>query len=89
MPEPRAGRVTRDQPGGGGPGCLVVGAFGCAVLGLVSLVSGDFESALQFLARREVVRELTAAGMSTRAIAPIVGVGKSTIDRDAQQVSSP
>lgn len=34
--------------------------------------------------RREVVRELTEAGMSTRAIAPVVGVGKSTVERDSQ-----
>lgn len=32
--------------------------------------------------RRELVAALTAEGMSTRAIAPIVGVGKSTVDRD-------
>jgi len=31
--------------------------------------------------RRAVVGELTAAGMSTRTIAPVVGVGKSTGDR--------
>ena len=33
--------------------------------------------------RREVVRELTTAGMSTRAIAPVVGVSKDTVHRDA------
>jgi hypothetical protein len=32
--------------------------------------------------RRGVVRELTAAGMSTRGIAPIVGVNQSTVIRD-------
>jgi hypothetical protein len=37
--------------------------------------------------RREVVRELTEAGMSTRSIAPVLGVGKSTVERDVQQVS--
>lgn len=32
--------------------------------------------------RREVVRELTEAGMSTRAIAPVVGVSPMTAHRD-------
>lgn len=32
--------------------------------------------------RREVVQELTAAGMSTRAIAPVVGVSRQTIIND-------
>jgi len=32
--------------------------------------------------RREVVRELTEAGMSTRAIAPVVGVDQKTVVRD-------
>jgi len=32
--------------------------------------------------RREVVRELTSAGMSTRAIAPVVGTGHKTVARD-------
>lgn len=53
-------------------------------------VSDRFGGALNNLGievRREVVRELTEAGMSTRAIAPVVGVSQSTI-RDDQQVSS-
>lgn len=43
-------------------------------------------SGLDVAARRVAVRTLTDWGLSTRAIAPVVGVGKSTIDRD-QQVS--
>lgn len=34
--------------------------------------------------RREVVRELTEAGLSTRAIAPVVGVNNATVYRDRQ-----
>lgn len=34
--------------------------------------------------RRPVVHELAAAGMSVRAIAPVVGVGKSTAARDLE-----
>lgn len=36
--------------------------------------------------RREVVRELTEAGLSTRAIAPVVGVTQKTVVQDARQV---
>lgn len=36
--------------------------------------------------RRAVVQELTQAGMSTRAIAPVVGVGSTTVKRDRQVV---
>lgn len=36
--------------------------------------------------RREVVRELTEAGLSTRAIAPIVGVTNKTVALDRRQV---
>jgi hypothetical protein len=36
--------------------------------------------------RREVVRELTRAGMSTRAIAPVVGVHHDTVARDVRRV---
>lgn len=53
-------------------------------------VSDRFGGSLQRLGvevRREVVRELTAAGMSTRAIAPVVGVSQKTVDRDVRQVS--
>lgn len=32
--------------------------------------------------RREVVRELTSAGMSTRAIAPVLGVSNFTVHED-------
>lgn len=37
--------------------------------------------------RREVVRELTAAGLSTRAIAPVVGTSFKTVARDLAPVS--
>lgn len=37
--------------------------------------------------RREVVREMTEMGMSVRAIAPVLGVGKSTVKRDQEHVS--
>jgi hypothetical protein len=37
--------------------------------------------------RREVVKELTAAGMSTRAIAPVVGVNNATVHRDLAHVA--
>jgi transposase len=48
-------------------------------------VSARFGKALARLGvetRREVVRELTDAGMSTRAIAPIIGVDQKTVSRD-------
>lgn len=48
-------------------------------------VADRFGGALQRLGvdtRREVVKELTAAGMSTRAIAPVVGVDQATVVRD-------
>lgn len=48
-------------------------------------VADRFGGSLQRLGvevRREVVRELTAAGMSTRAIAPVVGVSHMTIQND-------
>lgn len=50
-------------------------------------VSDRFGGALSRLGvevRREVVRELTEAGMSTRAIAPIVGVSQKTVVQDSQ-----
>lgn len=54
-------------------------------------VSERFAGALTRLpieVRRPVVAQLSAAGMSTRAIAPIVGVSQKTVDRDARnQVS--
>lgn len=34
--------------------------------------------------RREVVRELTEAGLSTRAIAPVVGISHMTVTRDLE-----
>lgn len=61
-----------------------------AVLGYRSVgeyVSDRFGGALSKLAvemRREVVRELTDAGMSTRAIAPVVGVSNKTVHQDLQ-----
>lgn len=39
-------------------------------------------------ARRPVVAQPSAAGMSTRAIAPVVGVTQSTVDRDVQVTRS-
>lgn len=38
--------------------------------------------------RRAVVGELTAAGLSTRAIAPIVDVSQKTVDRDVRAIST-
>ena len=37
--------------------------------------------------RRRVAKELAEAGMSTSAIAPILGVGQSTVDRDLRQLT--
>ena len=54
-------------------------------------VSERFSSALQRLTpevRRPIVGELSAAGMSTRAIAPIVGVSDRQVRYDAAQVGS-
>ncbi len=42
---------------------------------------------LDRVARQSFVAELSAEGLSTRAIAPVVGVGKSTVDRDISHVS--
>lgn len=53
--------------------------------GVSQYVSECFGDALAHLGvevRREVVRELTAAGMSTRAIAPVVGVSHDTVHKD-------
>lgn len=52
-------------------------------------VSDRFGGALNNLGievRREVVRELTDAGMSTRAIAPVVGVSNFTVSKDQAAV---
>lgn len=54
-------------------------------------VSDRFGSTLSRLGmevRREVVRELTEAGLSTRAIAPVVGVNNATVHRDLSRVAS-
>lgn len=54
-------------------------------------VSDRFGGALNNLGievRREVVRELTEAGMSSRAIAPVVGVSDRQVRYDAEQVGS-
>jgi transposase-like protein len=48
---------------------------------------GDSLTRLGVDMRRDVVRELTEAGMSTRAIAPILGVSKDTVHRDLARVS--
>lgn len=47
-------------------------------------VFGDAPLRLERDARQELVAELTAEGMSTRAIAPIVGVSQMQVVRDAQ-----
>ena len=49
---------------------------------LSAYVADRFDDSLSRLGvdmRREVVKELSAAGMSIRAIAPILGVGKDTV----------
>lgn len=54
-------------------------------------VSDRFGGSLQRLGyevRVSVVKELTAAGMSVRAISPVVGVSKSQVAKDAQVSSS-
>jgi transposase len=54
---------------------------------LSAYVADRFDDSLSRLGvdmRREVVKELSAAGISTRAIAPVVGVAKSTVERDQQ-----
>ncbi len=64
-------------------------ALGYASVG--AYVADRFGGALQQLGvevRREVVRELTVAGMSTRAIAPVVGVNNATVHRDLSRVAS-
>lgn len=48
---------------------------------------GDALSKLGVDMRREVVKELTEAGLSIRAIAPIVGISKSQVAVDAAEVS--
>lgn len=58
------------------PGAYVSDRFGQALAGLGLDV------------RRAVVGELTAAGMSTRAIAPVVGVSKSQVATDIQVSST-
>jgi len=45
---------------------------------------GDALGKLGVELRREVVRELSNAGLSTRAIAPVVGVSQKTVDRDVR-----
>lgn len=53
-------------------------------------VSERFSGSLKRLpleVRRPVVKELSEAGMSTRMIAPIVGVSQKTVDRDTRKVS--
>jgi N6-adenosine-specific RNA methylase IME4 len=49
---------------------------------------GDSLTRLGVEMRRDVVGELTAAGMSIRAIAPIVGASKSTVADDIAQLSN-
>ena len=47
-------------------------------------VFGDSPLRLERDARQELVADLSAQGMSTRAIAPIVGVGHKTVARDLE-----
>lgn len=49
---------------------------------------GDALAKLDPTMRREVVRELTEAGMSVRAIAPVVGISKSQVANDQREVST-
>lgn len=51
-------------------------------------VFGDAPLRLERDARQELVAELAAEGMSTRAIAPIVGVDNATVHRDLGRVAS-
>lgn len=54
-------------------------------------VAAEFENVLPRLdrePRREFVRELASRGMSTRAIAPVVGVSKSQVAADIEVSSS-
>lgn len=53
----------------------------------VSECFGDALSQLSTGVRREVVSELAASGMSTRAIAPVVGVHFDTVARDIKATS--
>jgi hypothetical protein len=48
----------------------------------LSDVLGETPMRLEREVRQELVAELAAQGMSSRAIAPIVGAGHSTVDRD-------
>jgi hypothetical protein len=51
-------------------------------------VATEFSGSLKALEKAErmpVVEKLSESGMSTRAIASVVGVGKSTVDRDRQE----
>lgn len=52
---------------------------------ITEYVADRFGGSLQRLGvevRREVVRELTEAGMSTRAVAPVVGISHTQVQRD-------
>lgn len=60
----------------------------CGVSEYVSECFGDALSQLSTGVRREVVSELAASGMSTRAIAPVVGVSKSQVATDIQVSSA-
>lgn len=48
---------------------------------------GDALGKLGIELRREIVRELSSAGLSTRAIAPVVGVSNFTVSKDIAAVS--
>lgn len=54
---------------------------------LLAEALGDEPMRLARDERQEMVKVLSAEGMSTRAIAPVVGVSQKTVDRDTRQVS--
>lgn len=59
--------------------------------GASAYVSERFAGAFQRLPtpmRRPIVAELSSAGMSTRAIAPVVGIDRTNVTRDLQVVQS-
>jgi predicted transcriptional regulator len=51
-------------------------------------VFGDAPLRLERDARQELVAELAAEGMSPRAIAPILGVSRTAIRKDIEQVGT-
>ncbi len=72
--------------------CLVVGNLYFVLAGVTVsafVVAGvGSRCALPAMERRDLVAWLSGQGMSTRAIAPIVGVSKDTVHRDIAGVSN-